>query len=151
MKHLVIVILAACGTTGTSTTSRDTVPNAVDATAKRIAGPEKIEKIEREHDDGEIVYEAIWHVGGLEREATIAADGRLIDLEEELDSTQVPSPVRAAALVKLANAQTIKFVKHSSGDYEAEAIIDGKEHEIVLSADGAVKATDDDEDEDDDD
>ncbi|MBA3502956.1 MAG: hypothetical protein H0T65_21520, partial [Deltaproteobacteria bacterium] len=84
-----------------------------------------------------------WHVDGLEREAEVTASGELLELEEEVRSEQVPSTVRAMALVKLPNAQSIKFIKLKSGNYEAEAMIDGTEHEITMTADGREIADDD--------
>lgn len=151
MKWMLMMLLTACGTTGTNATAqRDAIPNAVSATAKRLAGETPIERIVKEHEEGAIVYEATWHVDGLEREATIAGDGRLIDLEEELAGTAVPEPVRVTATAKLAVASGIKFVKHSSGNWEAEVVVDGKEREVVVAPDGKVLEDDDDDDDDDD-
>ena len=151
MKWMMMLVLAACGTSGTNTVAqRDAIPNAVTATAKQMAGATPIDRIVKEHEDGEIVYEATWHVDGLEREATINAAGKLIDLEEEVAVAQVPEPVRATATAKLAVNSGIKFVKHSSGNWEAEVVVDGREREVVVAPDGKVLADDDDEDDDDD-
>jgi len=151
MKWMMMIVLVACGTTGTNTAARDAVPNAVNATAKRLAGETPVERIVKEHEGGEIVYEATWHVNGLEREATINAAGTLIDLEEEVAVGQVPEPVRASATAKLAVNSGIKFVKHSSGNWEAEVVVDGREREVVVAPDGKVLGNDDDDDDDGDD
>jgi predicted aspartyl protease len=132
MKTLVIA-LVACGSAAPA--RRDTlasIPKAAAAALERAAGGAKIESVER--DGGN--YEATWHVDGLEREAEVTASGELLELEEEVRSEQVPSTVRAMALVKLPNAQSIKFSRLKSGNYEVEAMIDGKEHEITMTPDG---------------
>jgi len=150
MKWLVILVLAGCGTAATTSTHGDTlssIPSAARNALERVAGGAKIEKVEREGE----MYEASWHVGGLEREAAVTAQGKLVEMEEEVASTQVPPVVRAAAVARLANAQSIKFVKLMTGNYEAEAIIDGREHEITLAPDGKqIEDAEEDDDDDDD-
>jgi hypothetical protein len=133
-KLAVMVVLAACGSASTTSNQRtlDSIPKAAAAALERAAGGAKIESVEREGE----TYEATWHVDGLEREAEVTASGELLELEEEVRSEQVPSTVRAMALVKLPNAQSIKFNRLKSGNYEAEAMIDGKEHEIKMTPDG---------------
>ncbi len=154
MKIALVVLLVACGTATTTTTRRDTldsIPNAAAAALRAKAQGAAIEHVSHESEHGVDVYEASWHVGGLEREASVTAAGELVEYEEQLASEQVPPAVRAAAEQQLG-ATTIKFVKLLSGNYEAEAVVDGREREITLGADGrAVRGDDDDEDEDDDD
>ena len=150
MKLLVLVLLAACGTAATTssqhgTLTLDSIPQPASAALRRAAGDAKIEEIEREGD----AYEASWHVGGLEREAVVSASGELVKMEEEVPSTQVPPAVRAAAIIKLANAQSMKFVKLQSGNFEVEAMVDGKEHEVTLAPDGRDVRGDADDDDDD--
>ncbi|MDQ3341712.1 MAG: hypothetical protein M4D80_41725 [Myxococcota bacterium] len=137
-----LLVLAACGSASTKSNQQstlDSIPKAAAAALERAAGGATIESVEREGE----TYEATWHVDGLEREAEVTASGELLELEEEVRSEQVPSTVRAMALVKLPNAQSIKFIRLKSGNYEAEAMIDGKEHEITMTADGREIADDD--------
>jgi len=152
VKWIVILALAACGTAASTSTRRDTldsIPNAAAAALRRAAGDAKIEHVERERENGVEVYEASWHVDGLEREAAVTASGELVELEEEVPSAQVPSAVRAAAITKLPNASSIKFVKLMTGNYEAEAIVDGHEQDVTLAPDGRTLDDDDDDDDDD--
>ena len=46
-----------------------------------------------ERTGGREVYEATWWDGDLEREATVAADGTLLELEVEVREADVPEPV----------------------------------------------------------
>ena len=142
MKPSVLLILVACGSQG-PTTTLDSIPKAAAAALERQAGGAKIERVDREREDGREVFEATWHVDGLEREAAVTASGELVDYEEEVPSAQVPSAVRAAAIVKLPNASSIKFSILKSGNYEAEAIVDGRETDVTLSPDGRDVPDDD--------
>jgi hypothetical protein len=128
-----------CGTAATGQAGRETletIPQAAAAGLRRAADGATIERVVRERERGNEVFEATWHVGGLEREATVNAEGDLVDFEEEVESTQVPSRIRAAALAKLPNAQSIRFVKLQSGNYEVEASIDGREVDVTFTPEG---------------
>jgi hypothetical protein len=131
--RLWLVLLVACGTTArTPRTALESIPEAAAAALRRAAGGAAIEEVEREGD----LYEGRWQVDGLAREAEVTASGELMELEEEVPSDQVPAQVRAMAIVKLPNAQSIRFSRLMRGKFEAEAIIDGIEREIVMTADG---------------
>jgi hypothetical protein len=140
-KLTVVLVLVGCGSASTTSNQHtlDSIPKAAAAAIERAAAGAKIESIEREGDN----YEATWHVDGLEREAEVTGTGELLELEEEVTSEQVPSTVRAMAIVKLPNAQSIKFIKLKSGNFEAEAMIDGREQDVTMTPDGREIADDD--------
>jgi hypothetical protein len=128
----------------------DTIPKGAAMTLRKHAGGAKIERVSRAHEGGRVVFEAAWFEGGLEREASVTALGMLIELEEEIESSLVPAIVRSTAVARLANATTMKFVKiMPAGTYEVEATIDGREREMVFTADGREIGDDDRRDEDD--
>ena len=81
----------------------------------------------------------------------MTASGELVELEIEVRGTDVPEPVRAAAVRTLVGATAIKFVRLKSGLYEAESTIGGREREVMLTASGEPARNDDDDDDDDDD
>ena len=148
MKMMMIVLLAACGTASTTNTRHDTlesVPDAAAAALRKQAGGAEIVKVEREHDG----YEGSWYVDGLEHEATVTASGEVVDYEEQVREAQVPEPARATAVAKLPKGD-IKWVKLKNGSFEAEVVIDGHEHEVIVAADGKVLPGEDDDDDDDD-
>jgi hypothetical protein len=90
------------------------------------------------------LYEGQWHVDGRLHEVTVTADGRIVEYEEELAPEQVPPPVRAAAIAALPGARRLVFVRLQSGNYEVEAVVNGKEQEVTISAAGQLMASDDD-------
>ena len=144
MKPIIILFLVACGSASKAHhDTLDSIPSAARAALERQAGGAKIERVEREREGGRELYEATWQVDGLEREAAVTASGELVEYEEEVPSAQVPGAVRAAAIVKLPNASSIKFIKLLSGNYEAEAIVDGREEDVTLAPDGRDVVDDD--------
>ena len=153
MKWIVMLLVVGCGTAATTSTHRDTldtIPRAAAQALERLAAGAKIERVAREREGGVELYEATWQVNGLEREAAVTASGEVVELEEEVESANVPALVRAAAITRLPGAQSIKFVKLQSGNYEAEAMIDGRESDVTLAPDGREVGDNDDDDGDDD-
>jgi hypothetical protein len=146
MKTAMFVFLIGCGSTAATVAPRERVPDAVDASARKLAGAAPIDRIEREHD----AYEVTWHVNGLEREAEIRADGTVVRVEEEVAVAEVPAVVRDSARAKLG-AAAVKFVRLQDGRWEAETLVDGHEREVVIAPDGKVLGDEADDDDDDDD
>jgi len=63
----------------------DEAPAAVKATILANAQGGTIEEIERETEDGQVVYEAEVEINGKEYEIEVAADGTLLEIEEDDD------------------------------------------------------------------
>jgi len=156
----------------------DKVPAAVKETLLKEVKDGKITEIERETKGEVVTYEADAVVDGKKREIKVAADGKLLsnklDDEDEKEGDdeddddddddddgvavtldKVPAAVKAT-LEKAAEGGKIgKIECEKKGDttvYEAEVVIEGKEFEVKVAADGKLiskKVDDDDEDEDD--
>ena len=82
-----VAILALSVVAGTELLSQeeevslDEVPAAVKATILKEADGAEIEKVEREIEDGKVVYEAEFMVDGQEIEIEVAEDGTLLSRE----------------------------------------------------------------------
>ncbi len=63
----------------------DEAPAAVKATILAQAQGGAIKEIERETEDGQVVYEAEVEINGKEYEIEVAADGTLLEIEEDDD------------------------------------------------------------------
>ena len=59
------------------------LPEAVRATLEKEAPGAEIEEIEKEEEDGQVVYEIEVEIDGKEMELEIAADGTLLEKEVE--------------------------------------------------------------------
>jgi len=55
----------------------------------------------------------------------------------------VPPNVRLAAVAALQGAPRISIVHTSSGQYDAEGVVDGEEQEVTISPSGAIIDTED--------
>jgi len=147
--------------------SIDEVPEAVKATILKHADGGKIQEIERENEDGKVIYEAEVLIGDKEVELKIDSNGKLLSKEEDDDEEEgddddedeeqisldeVPGAVKATILKEAAGAK-IEEVERETDDgrtiYEAEFIVNGQEIEIKVAADGTLlekKVEDDDDD-----
>jgi len=110
----------------------------------------EIEEVEVEKE-GLKVYEVELEHNGQEVEATLAADGTLVEVETEMTVEDLPEPV-AKAIEKAAGGATIKEVEKEvtyavvklvkldepQTSYEAELSREGAECEIEVAADGTI-------------
>ncbi len=180
---LVVAGLALCiGAVATTQIAEDEeqvsinqVPPAVKATILAEAGTGTIKEIEKENENGQIIYEAEVIIDGQETDIKVATDGTLLgkevddedddagddeeneDEDEELVSIdQVPAAVKATILTEAGNG-TIEEIElgNENGQiiYEAEVIIEGQETDIKVTADGTLlgKEVEHEDDEEDDD
>ncbi len=148
---LMTCVLASCGGAVTHEPTLDSIPPPAAAALTAQAGAAAIINVSREMEHGRELYEGAWMEDGLEREAKVTATGELVELEIQVREVDVPGPVRVAAAKSLEGATTIKYVKLKGELYEAEAVINGKERDVTLTASGAPAAGDGEDDDDDDD
>lgn len=146
MMRCIACLLVACGGGGHHESTLDSIPPPAAATLTAQAGAAAIMHVSREMERGRELYEASWMVDGLEREAKVTATGELVELEIQIREADVPAAVRAAAARSLTGATTIKYVRLQGDLYEAEAMINGRERDVTLTASGAPVQEDDDED-----
>lgn len=145
MKAILVVVLVGCAAIDSSPRTAMDVPPAVTATVRNHAGAADY----KVHRDGDDRFEASWREGDLEREAVVARDGKLVELEIEMRAEDVPVAVRDTAQRVLGARSIIKYVKLTSDRYEVETIVNGREREIMISGSGTIVGGDDDGDDDD--
>lgn len=120
-----------------------TPPAVQAAIAKTLAG-QKPDKIVMEDEDGKQIYEVTFHVNGQERSADITPAGDVLELESDLAVTSLPAPVTSAILKKYPGAKIGEASDVSANGaqfYEAGIkLADGSEHELQVSADGAIRS-----------
>lgn len=149
LRAFLFVLLAACGTASSDRTTLDSIPKAAADALRTQANGAEITAIEHETAKGTDYYEASWHENGLAREAKVRADGTLVETERELRPDEVPAVVREAATKTLPAGALISYALLHDGRYEAESMVDGKEHDAIFAADGTrVPENDDDGDDD---
>ncbi len=129
----------------------DQLPEAARATLRRLARGAKLIKAEREREDGVIVYEAEWQVGGVKHEASVMTDGTLIETEQLVSADSAPASVRAAIATHFGLGAKVVIEKKMVVVYEVKGKIDGRMREMLVFPTGRVQAGDDDDDDEDDD
>jgi len=131
------------------------VPQAVRATIERELKGIDIDDIERDRDDGKIVFEVEAKDEGRDIDLKIAEDGTLLQREEEIDEDVLPAAVLSAVKKSVGDIdfddiekrfvrgrKTIYRIKGDKGDLEIELKI--AEDGTIL--DKEVKRDDDDDD-----
>lgn len=114
------------------------VPEAARAALLKLAGSAKIEKVERERENGEITYEAEWTMNGVKHEAAVAADGTLLETEEIISAKDAPAGVRAMIAKHFAGAEKVVIEKKTIIIYEIEGVRNGHKMELLVSPTGRV-------------
>jgi len=134
-------------------------PQAVRATIKRETKGFDIDDLERDKDDGKIVYEVDAENGDREIKLKIAEDGTLLEREEEMDSDVLPAAVLNAVKKSVGDIDfddiEKRFVRGRKTIYRIKGDKGNLEIELKIAEDGTildkeVKRDDDDDDDDDD-
>jgi uncharacterized membrane protein YkoI len=123
-------------------------PAAVQKTMLRESGGVAIKEVLKETEDGKTTYEAEVKIDGHEYVIKVGADGVLLEksLEDEDDEVPIkfadaPAPVqktllREAGAVKIDKVD--KLEREGRTLYEADVKIDGKNYEVVITAEGLL-------------
>lgn len=128
-------------------------PTMVQTAIKTAAGSATVTDVEKETEDGLTLYEAAWKVGDVDHEVNVNEAGEVMETEMSVSGDAVPAAVKAAAMKHLPKGATAEFEKKMVVLYEIEAMVDGKEVEMLVDPSGRVmelEADDDHEDEDED-
>jgi uncharacterized membrane protein YkoI len=123
---------------------RSDLPAAVQATADEQSKGAKILGYASEMEQGKLQYEVQLMVNGHSRDVTIAPDGGVLEVEEQVDLNELPAAVREG-LKKKADARTITKVesltKHGSlVAYEAQVKKGNKTSEVQVGPAGETLA-----------
>ncbi len=119
---------------------RSELPTAVQKTVDQESQGATIRGYSSETDNGQLEYEVAMTVRGHNRDVTIAADGSVMEIEEEVALDSLPAPVRDG-LKQLAGQGRITKVesltKHGAiVAYEAHVRTGTKRSEIQVGPDG---------------
>ena len=114
------------------------IPKRAQAALKHLANGAVILEAEQEKDDGVLTYEAQWKVNGTTHEATVLADGTLVELEELISVNDVPESVLTKISKHFGKYSKIVVEKKMVVTYEIEAEVNGKHKELIVLATGIV-------------
>ncbi|HEX9393588.1 MAG TPA: hypothetical protein VF923_02980 [Gemmatimonadales bacterium] len=119
---------------------RSDLPPAVGKTADAQSAGATVRGYSSETEDGQLSYEVALTVNGHARDVSIAPDGTVLEIEEEVAFDSLPAAVRAG-LTQAAGAGKIGKVesltkKGAIVAYEAHVLTGTKRSEVQVGPDG---------------
>jgi biopolymer transport protein ExbD len=124
--------------------NKSDLPPAVQKTADEQSKGATVKSYGSEMDHGKLQYEVQLTVNGHSKDVTIAADGSVIEVEEEVDFDALPAAVRDALQSKAGAGKIAKvesLTKHGTlVAYEAQVRTGKKHSEIQVGPNGQTLA-----------
>jgi uncharacterized membrane protein YkoI len=118
------------------------LPDAVQKTVREQTKNAKLRGLSKEIDDGRTFYEAETRVEGKSRDILIDSNGGVVEVEETVSLDSLPEAARKALRAHAGTGKILRveFVTRGSKvSYEAVIRKNGKNTEVSVSADGAIK------------
>ena len=147
MKANLFVALAASGLLLAGSASaqekkikRSDLPPAVEKTVAAESTGATIKGFSTEKEKGETFYEAEMMVNGHSKDVLIAADGTIVEVEEQVALDSLSADVKAGLQAKAAKGKILKVEsltkKGKLVAYEAQVETNGKKSEVQVGPDG---------------
>lgn len=144
-KWAVLLLILMCAIASQASTQerrlkRSDLPAAVQKTADQESQGATVRGYSSEKNGDQFEYEVAMTVRGHNRDVTIAADGAVVEIEEEIALDSLPAPVRTG-LIQLAGSGKITNVETLTKRgalvaYEAHVRTGAKRSEIQVGPDG---------------
>lgn len=119
---------------------REKLSPAVQKTADEQSKGATIKRFVKDNEDGHLEYEMEMLVDGHSKDVSIAPDGRLLEIEEQVALESLPSNVREGLKTKAGDGTITKVESITKHDkivaYEAQVRTGGKHSEIQVGPDG---------------
>src|SRR5216683_7977812 len=119
---------------------RSDLPPAVQKTADEQSAGATVRGYSSDTEDGRLEYEVSMTVRGHGRDVTIAPDGSVLEIEEEIGLDSLPAAVREGLQQKVGSGKITKvesLTKHGAiVAYEAHVLAGTKRSEIQVGPDG---------------
>jgi hypothetical protein len=120
--------------------SRAELPLLVQKTADAQASGATVRGYSKDTEDGKLEYEVEMTVNGHSKDVTIAPDGSLLEIEEQVNIDSLSPEVRSGLNAKAGKGRISKvesLTKHGKiVAYEAKVLTRGKRSEIQVGPDG---------------
>jgi hypothetical protein len=140
---VIVAVLVLAGVGSGKDDEFSGVPQAVRATIERETKGFEIEDIDRDNDDGKVVYEVeAESADGRRTEFVVAEDGSLIKLGGEIRAEDMPGPIAEAVKKEVGDVVFFRINKRVSPSeklrYEIEADTEDSEISLHIAADGSI-------------
>ena len=135
-----VLLIVSCAFAAEKKIQRSALPQAVDKAVEEVTKGATIRGFSMETENGKVEYEVEMTVNGHSKDVSIAKDGTVLEVEEEVAMDALPAAVRSA-LVTRAGTATIVMVESVSKagkivSYEADTLQGKKKAEIAVGPHG---------------
>ena len=144
-KHLVALVAGALLLAGTASAQekkikRSDLPPAVEKTVAAQSAGATIRGFSTEKEKGQILYEVEMTVNGHSKDISMAADGSIVEIEEQVALDSLSPEVKAGLQAKAGKGKILKVESLTKKDklvaYEAQVETNGKKSEVQIGSDG---------------
>jgi uncharacterized membrane protein YkoI len=147
---LVAALGAACASTKTANEQKEDAADRVSleeltaparTTVEKLTAGGTIEKVDKEMEKGETVYDVEATINGKHMEYTVGTDGALVGTETSIDFSELPDAVRTGAQTYFGRATGLnpsKGVEYGQTTYEIEGEKDGKKVAVTFDEAGRL-------------
>jgi len=140
---VIVAVLVLCGVGSGEDDEFSGVPQAVRATIERETKGFEIDDIDRDNDDGKVVYEVeAESTDGRRTEFVVAQDGSLIKFDGQLRAEDMPGPIAEAVSKAVGDVVFFRIRKRVAPreklNYQIEADTEKTEISLRIAADGTI-------------
>jgi len=144
-NHLFALVAAGLLLAGTASAQekkikRSDLPPAVEKTVAAESAGATIRGFSTEKENGQTFYEAEMMVNGHSKDVLIAADGTVVEVEEQVTLDSLSPEVKAGLQAKAGKGRILKVEsltkKGKLAAYEAHVETNGKKSEVQVGPDG---------------
>jgi len=122
--------------------SRSALPPVVARTAEEQSKGATVNGYTQDTENGRVEYEVEMTVAGHSKHVSIGADGRVMEVEEQVEMSALPANLQAALKRRAAGGNITKvesITKHGAVvAYEAQVMTKGKHTEIQVGPNGQM-------------
>jgi hypothetical protein len=138
---IMVAAFAVCGTAQSKDEAKTDIPEAILKAFQGQYPDAKITGFEKEADDSTTVFEIECTDGDTEKNVVLSAEGKIIQVEQEIAVTSLPESCTKAVMsafkgAKIEEAEMIS--RDSVVEYEVVLVVGEKEIEALISADGTI-------------
>jgi len=138
------MVLSLIATAAETKISKSDLPAAVQKTAEEQSKGASVRGYSKDKEDGKLEYEVQMTSDGHSKDVTIAPDGQLMEIEEEVALESLPTAARSGLEAKAGKGQITKvesLTKHGAlVAYEAQVQTAKKHSEIQVGPNGETLA-----------
>ena len=141
---IALISLCAASNAAEKKISKDALPAAVQQTAAAQSAGANITAYSQDREDGKLEYEVEMTVAGHSKDVTIAPDGQLLEVEEQVELSTLAASVQAGLHKKAGQGVITKvesLTKHGTlVAYEAQVRKGARHFEVQVGPQGQTLA-----------